>query len=58
MLAVARLARVGGEQLDRLLGDAAPGVELELERRREAFELGIAGLAVHDQRDHRPLFMA
>ena len=57
-LAVALLARVGREQLDRLLGDAVLGVELELERRREAFELGIAGLAADDQRNDRPIVMA
>ena len=50
-LAVALLARVGREQLDGLVSDLAFGVELELERRREAFELGIAGLAAHDQRN-------
>ena len=33
------------------------GIELELERRREAFELGIAGLAADDQRDDWPLGM-
>ena len=56
-LAVALLARVGREQLDRLVRDLAVGIELEFERRREAFELGIAGLAADDQRDDRPLGM-
>ena len=58
LFAVAVLARVGGEQLDRLLGNAPLGVELELERWLEAFELGIAGLACHDQGDDRPFLVA
>jgi hypothetical protein len=50
-LAVALLARVSGEQLDRVISDLSVGIELELERRWEAFELGIAGLASDDERN-------
>ena len=56
-LAVALLARVGGEQLDRVISDLTFGIELEFEGRREAFELGIAGLAADDQRNDRPFGM-
>ena len=55
LLAVAFLAGVGGEQLDLSLSDAALGVELEFERGRKAFELGVAGLAADDQRDDRAI---
>ena len=56
--AVALIARVGRQQFDLSLGDAAFAVELEFERWRKAFEFGIAGLAGDDQRDDRAVGMA
>src|SRR5262249_14415588 len=57
-LAVALLARIGREQLDFALADAALGVELEIEGRGKAFELRVVRLAGDDERDDRPLGVA
>jgi hypothetical protein len=51
-LAVAFLARVRGENLDGVAGNLSPHIDVEFERGREAFELGTAGLAADNQRDH------
>ena len=55
--AVALLARVSGEQLDRVISDLSGCVDLELEGGREAFERGIAGLAANNQRNDRAVRM-
>ena len=57
VLAVAVLARVGGEQLGPVGSDVTARIERVFERRRKAFAFRIVGLAVDDQRDHRTLGM-
>jgi hypothetical protein len=47
-LAVTFVARVGRQELDRLLRQAPITIELELERLRKALELRVAGLAPYD----------
>ena len=49
---IALRPRVGGDRLLALVGERAVARELEAERRREAFALRIARLAVDDHRDH------
>jgi len=50
ILAVTLLSGVGREQVCRLAGYLPLGVELELQRWRDALTLGVARLAAHDQR--------
>ena len=54
-LAVAFLARVGGQQLDGRAGDLAVSVQLEFEGRGEALGVRVTRLAADDQRDDGPL---
>lgn len=52
LLAVVLWPRIGGDRLLALVAERAVRTELEAQRRREAFALRIARLALDDHRDH------